>query len=52
MFAWSYVYMPDLDIKIIVYKLSLIDKCKSIKQNIRRMGYDILVKVKNEEQKQ
>ena len=52
MFAWSYAYMLDLDIEIVVYKLSLINGCKPIKQNIRRMRYDILVKVKNEVHKQ
>ena len=51
-FAWSYKDMPGLDTDIVVHKLPIRPECKPVQQKLRRMKPDILLKVKEEVQKQ
>lgn len=50
-FAWSYQDMPVLNIDIVDHKLSLKPECKPIKQKLRRMKPEILLKIKEEVKK-
>lgn len=51
-FAQTYVNTPGLDTNIVIHRLPLIDRCKSVKQKLRRIRPDILIKVKEEVKKQ
>jgi hypothetical protein len=51
-FAWTYFDMPGLDTSIVVYRLPLIDGWKLIKEKLKRMRLNILIKVKEELKKQ
>ena len=44
--AWSYQDMPRLDIKIVVHSLPLKTKCASVKQKLRRVKPEMLLKIK------
>jgi hypothetical protein len=44
--------MLGLDASIVVHMLPLIGECKPVKQKLRRMRLDILIKVKEEVRKQ
>ena len=50
-FAWSYAEMPDLDSKIVVYKLNLQKDIKLVKQGQRRFRPDVMDKIEQEVQK-
>jgi hypothetical protein len=45
-FVWSYTKMLDLDPNIILHKLPSIQGCKLMKQKLRRMRPNILIKIK------
>ena len=45
-FAWSYQDMPGLDTKIVVHNLPLREKCAPIKQKLRRVKLEMLLKIK------
>ena len=45
-FAWSYAEMTGLDIVIVVHKIHLMEESMPVKQKIRRIRPDILLKVK------
>jgi hypothetical protein len=49
-FVWS-DDMSSLDIDIIVYRIPLVEGCKTVKQKLRRTHPDILIKVKIEIEK-
>ncbi|EOY03787.1 Uncharacterized protein TCM_018974 [Theobroma cacao] len=51
-FAWSYQDMPSLNTDIVVHKLPLGPNCKPIKQKLRRMKPEMLLKIKEEVKKQ
>ena len=51
-FAWSYQDMPSLDTDIIVHRLPLREECTPIKQKLRRVKPEILLKIKEEVKKQ
>lgn len=51
-FAWSYQDMPGLDPSVVVHKLPLIPECTLVKQNLRRMKIDMLLKIRDEVKKQ
>ena len=51
-FAWSYQDMPRLDTDIVVHRLPLREDCPSVKQKLRRTSPDMVVKIKEEVQKQ
>jgi hypothetical protein len=46
---WGYV---DLDTDIVVRRVLLVEGCKSVKQKLRRIHLDVLIKVKTEIEKQ
>ena len=52
MFAWSYQDMPGLDTDIVVHRLPLREKCMPIKQKLRRVKPEMLLKIKEEVKKQ
>ena len=52
MFAWSYKDMPGLNIDIVVHRLSLREKYVPIKQKLRRVKPEMLLKIKEEVKKQ
>ena len=52
MFAWSYQDMPGLDTDIVVYRLPLREECISVKQKLRRVKPEMLLKIKEEVKKQ
>ena len=45
-FGWSYEDMPGWDMDIAVHRVPLEDRCKSIKQKLRRTHPEVLIKVK------
>lgn len=45
-FAWSYQDMPRLDIDIVTRKLPLKKGYKPVKQKLRRMRFQIFLKIK------
>ncbi|WRX14587.1 Reverse transcriptase domain - like 10 [Theobroma cacao] len=51
-FAWSYQDMLGLNTDIVVHKLPLRPDCKPIKQKLRRMKPEMLLKIKEEVNKQ
>ena len=51
-FAWSYQDMPGLDTDIVVHRLPLKEECMSIKQKLRRVKPEMLLKIKEEVKKQ
>ena len=50
-FAWSYQDMPGLDTDIVVHRLSLREECPSVKQKLRRVKPERLLKIKEEVKK-
>ena len=51
-FAWSYQDMPGLDIDIVVHRLPLKEECALVKQKLRRVKLEMLLKIKEEVKKQ
>ena len=51
-FAWSYQDMPGLDIDIMVHRLPLREECIPVKQKLRRVKLEMLLKIKEEVKKQ
>ncbi|MCQ7416301.1 reverse transcriptase domain-containing protein [Salmonella enterica] len=51
-FAWSYQDMPGLDTSIVVHHLPLKPECKPVRQKLRKMKPDMLIKIKEEVMKQ
>ena len=51
-FAWSYRDMLGLDTDIVVHRLSLREECMSVKQKLRRVKPEMLLKIKEEVKKQ
>ena len=51
-FAWSYQDMPGLDTDIMVHRLPLREECALIKQKLRRVKPEMLLKIKEEVKKQ
>ncbi|KAA3464159.1 RNA-directed DNA polymerase (Reverse transcriptase), Ribonuclease H [Gossypium australe] len=51
-FAWSYQDMPRLSTDIIVHRLPIKQDCKPVQQKLRRMGLDIVLKIKEDVKKQ
>ncbi|KAI5390126.1 hypothetical protein KIW84_075450 [Lathyrus oleraceus] len=51
-FAWSYEDMPGLDTDIVQHFLPLKPECVPVKQKLRRTHPDMVVKIKEEVQKQ
>jgi hypothetical protein len=51
-FAWSYQDMPGLDTNIVVHKIPLKPECKPVKQALRRMKPEVILKIKEEVEKQ
>uniref|UniRef100_A0A2N9FTF6 Integrase catalytic domain-containing protein n=1 Tax=Fagus sylvatica TaxID=28930 RepID=A0A2N9FTF6_FAGSY len=47
-FAWSYQDMPGLDTDIVVHKIPLKPECKPVKQALRRMKPEVILKIKEE----
>ena len=52
MFAWSYQDMPGLDMDIVVHCLPLREECAPVKQKLRRVKPEMLLKIKEEVKKQ
>ena len=51
-FAWSYQDMPGLDTDIVVHQITLKPECKPVKQVLRRMKLETILKIKEEVEKQ
>ena len=51
-FAWSYQNMPGLDTDIMVHRLPLREECTPVKQKLRRVKLEMLLKIKEEVKKQ
>ena len=51
-FAWSYQDMPGLDTDIVVHRLPLREGCMPVKQKLRRVKPEMLLKIKEEMKKQ
>ncbi|XP_057976008.1 uncharacterized protein LOC131163438 [Malania oleifera] len=51
-FAWSYQDMPGLDTDLVTHKIPIYPDSKPVKQKLRRMRPDMLIKIKEEVQKQ
>ena len=51
-FAWSYQDMPGLDTDIVVHRLPLREECAPVKQKLRRVKLEMLLKIKEEVKKQ
>ena len=51
-FSWSYQDMPGLDTNIVVHRLPLKEECMPIKQKLRRVKLEMLLKIKEEVKKQ
>ncbi|KAK8586274.1 hypothetical protein V6N13_082087 [Hibiscus sabdariffa] len=51
-FAWTYQDMPGLDTDIVVHKLPTRPDCKPVQQKFRRMRTGMLLKIREEVQKQ
>ena len=52
MFAWSYHDMSVLHIDIMVHILPLREECALVKQKLRRVKLEMLLKIKEEVKKQ
>ena len=50
-FAWSYQDMPGLDTDIVVHRLPLKEECAPVKQKLRRVKLEMLLKIKEEVKK-
>ena len=50
-FAWSYQDMPGLDTEIVVHCLPLREECALVKQKLRRVKPEMLLKIKEEVKK-
>ena len=51
-FAWLHQDMPGLDIDIVVHRLPLREECMPVKQKLRRVKPEMLLKIKEEVKKQ
>ena len=51
-FAWSYQDMPGLDTDVVVHRLPLREECAPVKQKLRRVKPEMLLKIKEEVKKQ
>ncbi|KAA0054927.1 uncharacterized protein E5676_scaffold1163G00360 [Cucumis melo var. makuwa] len=51
-FAWSYLDMSGLDIEIVTHQLPLKPKSKSIRQKLRKIKPEMLIKIKEKVKKQ
>ena len=51
-FAWSYQDMPGFDTDIVVHSLPLKEECARVKQKLRRVKPEMLLKIKEEVKKQ
>ena len=51
-FAWSYQDMPGLDTDIVVHRLPVREECMPVKQKLRRVKPEMLLKIKEEVKKQ
>ena len=51
-FAWSYQDMPGLDTDIVVHRLPLREECAPVKQKLRRVKPEMLLKLNEEVKKQ
>ncbi|KAL0552326.1 hypothetical protein IC582_011435 [Cucumis melo] len=51
-FAWSYQDMPGLNTDIVVHRVPLKPECNPVRQKLRKMKPDVLIKIKEEVQKQ
>ena len=51
-FAWSYQDMPGLDTDIVVHRLPLREECMPVKQKLRKVKPEMLLKIKEEVKKQ
>ncbi|XP_012468931.1 uncharacterized protein LOC105787011 [Gossypium raimondii] len=51
-FVWSYQDMPGLNTDIVVQRLPIKDDCKPVQHKLRRMRPDVVLKIKEEVQKQ
>ena len=51
-FAWSYQDMTGLDVDIVVHRLPLREECAPVKQKLRRVKPEMLLKIKEEVKKQ
>ncbi|KAA3481557.1 RNA-directed DNA polymerase (Reverse transcriptase), Ribonuclease H [Gossypium australe] len=51
-FAWLYQDMPGLSTDIVVHRLPIREECKPVQQKLRRMRPDVVLKIKEEVQKQ
>ena len=47
-FAWSYQDMPGLDTDIVVHRLPLREECAPVKQKLKRVKPEMLLKIKEE----
>ena len=45
-FAWSYQDMPGLDTEIVMHKIPIKPKCHLVQQTLRRMKFEIILKIK------
>ena len=50
-FAWSYQDMSSLDIDIVVHRLPLREECAPVKQKLRRVKPEMLLKIKEKVKK-
>ena len=50
-FAWSYQDMPGLDTDIVVHRLPLREECVPVKQKLRKVKPEMLLKIKEEVKK-
>ena len=51
-FAWSYQDMPGLNTDIVVHRLPLKEECMPVKQKLRKVKPEMLLKIKEEVKKQ
>ena len=51
-FAWSYQDMLGLDTDIVVHRLPLREECMPVKQKLRKVKPEMLLKIKEEVKKQ
>ena len=51
-FAWSYQDMSGLSTDIVVHRVPLKPECNPVRQKLRKMKPDVLIKIKEEVQKQ
>ena len=50
-FSWSYQDMPGLDIEIVVYRIPFKFECPSVRQALRTIKLEIILKIKEEVEK-